>query len=264
VIGVRYLRLLGTQLRVSLALGMQYRWEFLIDGVLTVLWAVIGVVPLWIALAARPAIAGWTFDRALVVVGWFTLLKGILDGAVNPSLISVVDQIRQGTLDFVLLKPADAQFLVSTAKFALWKLVDVAVALGIFAFAFARLGRAPAPGDVALSLGLLAAATMVLYSVWILVVSAAFWVVRLDNLTYLFNALFDFARWPATIFNGFWRILFTVVIPLALMTTYPAEALLGSLAPRTAALAVLGSLAFAALARAVWKRAIGRYTSASS
>jgi ABC-2 type transport system permease protein len=264
VIGVRYLRLLGTQLRVSLALGMQYRWEFLIDGALTVLWAVVGVVPLWVALAGRPEIAGWTFERALVVVGWFTLLKGILDGAVNPSLISVVDQIRQGTLDFVLLKPADAQFLVSTAKFELWKLADAAVAIGIFAFAFTRLGRTPAPEDVALSLGLLASATMVLYSVWILVVSAAFWVVRLDNLTYLFNSLFDFARWPATIFSGFWRILFTVVIPLALMTTYPAEALLGTLAPRTAALAVAGSLAFAALARAVWKRAIGRYTSASS
>jgi ABC-2 type transport system permease protein len=29
----------------------------------------------------------------------------------------VMDHIRKGTLDFVLLKPADAQFLVSTARF---------------------------------------------------------------------------------------------------------------------------------------------------
>jgi len=261
---VRYLRLLGTQLRVSLALGMQYRWEFLLDGALTVLFAFIGVIPLYIALAGRPPVGGWTFERALVVVGWFTWLKGILDGAVNPSLISVVDRIRQGTLDFTLLKPADAQFLVSTAKFELWKLVDVAVAIGIFVYAFTALGRAPALADVALSLALLAVATLVLYSVWILVISAAFWVVRLDNLTYLFNSIFDFARWPATIFTGFWRILFTLVIPLALMTTYPAEALLGTLAPRTAALAGLGAVLFAVLARAVWKRAIGRYTSASS
>ncbi|MCC6558312.1 MAG: ABC-2 family transporter protein [Polyangiaceae bacterium] len=243
---------------------MQYRWEFLIDGGITLLWAAIGVVPLHIALAGRPAIGGWTFERARVVVGWFTLLKGVLDGAVNPSLIRVVEQIRQGTLDFTLLKPADAQFLVSTAKFEPWKLVDALAALAIMAYAFAALGRAPAPADVALSLGLLAAATMVLYSAWILVVSAAFWVVRLDNLTYLFNSIFDFARWPATMFTGFWRILFTLVIPLALMTTYPAEALLGTLAPRTAALSALGAAAFALLARGVWKRAIGRYTSASS
>src|SRR5262249_6628868 len=157
-----------------LALGMQYRWEFLIDAVMTPIWAIIGVLPLYVALSKRD-VGGWTFDRALVVVGWFTLLRGVLYGAVNPSLITVVDQIRKRTLDFVLLKPADAQFLVSTAKFQLWKVVDVAVALGIFAFAFTRLGYAPAPAHVALALAMLAAAILVLYSVWILVVSAAFW-----------------------------------------------------------------------------------------
>src|SRR5262249_27321858 len=104
----------------------------------------------------------------------------------------------------------------------------------------------------------------VLYSVWILVVSAAFWVIRLDNLAYLFNAIFDFARWPVSIFRGVYALLFTFVIPLALMTTYPSEALLGTLALSTASFALLGAFAFALAARAVWKRSLGRYTSASS
>ncbi|XXZ29874.1 ABC-2 family transporter protein [Sorangium sp. So ce321] len=262
--GVRYLRLLATQLRVSLALGMQYRLDFLLGAVMTAVWTLVGLVPLHIALASRPPVEGWTYERALVVVGWFTLLKGILEGAVNPSLISVVDQIRKGTLDFTLLKPADAQFLVSTARFEIRKVVDGAAAAAIFVYAFARMGRAPAPVDIALSLGLLVTATLVLYSICILVISAAFWVVRLDNLAYFFNSLFDFARWPVTLFKGFWRVVFTFVVPLALMTTYPAEAMLGTIAPRTAAAAALGALAFGAAARAVWKRAIGRYTSASS
>ena len=53
--------------------------------------------------------------------------------------------------------------------------------------------------------------------------------VRLDNLIYLFNSVFDAARWPASVFRGVWRIVFTFVVPLALMTTYPALALLGRL-----------------------------------
>lgn len=260
----RYLRLLGLQLRVSLALGMQYRWEFVVDGLMTLLWTAIGIVPLHVAFAGRPPIEGWSYERALVVVGWFTLLKGVLDGAVNPSLIAVVEQIRKGTLDFTLLKPADAQFLVSTAKFEPWKVIDAAAAIAIMAWAFSLIGRAPGLAEVALSLGLLAAATLVLYSLWILVVSAAFWVVRLDNLAYLFNSLFDFARWPVTVFKGPWRLLFTVVFPIALMTTYPAEALLGTLRGTTALWAAGGAVGFAVLARLVWTRAIGRYTSASS
>lgn len=261
---MRYLRLLLLQLRLSISIGAQYRWNFLVDAFVSLCWTALGLLPLHIALSGRPAVAGWTFDRALVVVGFFTLLRGVLDGAVNPSLLTVVDQIRQGTLDFVLLKPADAQFLVSTTRFEIWKVVDVLAGLGILVWAFQRMGAAPTAGAAALSLGLLACAAVVLYSLWILVVAAAFWVVRLDNLAYLFSSIFDFSRWPVSIFRGGWRIVFTFVIPLGLMTTYPAEALLGSLAPRTALFSVAGTLAFATVARTVWTRAIGRYTSASS
>ena len=61
-----------------------------------------------------------------MVVGWFTLLHAVLEGAVSPSLTAVVEHVRRGTLDFVLLKPADAQFLVSTAKLEPWHIVDSA------------------------------------------------------------------------------------------------------------------------------------------
>ena len=261
---MRYALLLLHQLRMSATLGAQYRLNFAIDGVLALLWALAGLVPLHVAFAGRGPVGGWTYEGALVVMGWFTLLKGVLDGGVNPSLTQVVEQIRQGTLDFVLLKPADAQFLVSTAKFEPWKVADVLAAFGVFAWAFARIGRPPGLVDTLLALTLLACATLVLYSLWILVVAAAFWVVRLDNLSYMFDAIFDFSRWPVTVFKGVFRVVFTFVIPLAVMTTYPAQALLGTLGSRTALLSMAGSLAFAMLARWVWKRAIGRYTSASS
>src|SRR4051812_12081054 len=74
--GMRYLHLLAFQLRLSLSVGMQYRWNFVVDGFVSLLWTALGLVPLYVALHDRPSIAGWTFDRALVVVGWFTLLKG--------------------------------------------------------------------------------------------------------------------------------------------------------------------------------------------
>ena len=95
-------------------------------------------------------------------------------------------------------------------------------------------------------------------------IAAAFYVVRVDNLSYLFSSIFDAARWPASVFSGFWRILFTFVVPLALMTTYPALALLGHLSATTALAALAGALLFATFARVVWTRSIGHYTSASS
>jgi ABC-2 type transport system permease protein len=260
----RYFGLLGVQLRTSLVLAAQYRWDFLLEGLVSLAWIVLGIVPLYVALHQRPPAFGWTYEQALVVLGWFTLLKAILDGAVTPSLNTVVEHIRKGTLDFVLIKPADAQFLVSTARFEPWRALDWVAGAGIVAWAFRSMGTVPRSTDIGLAAVLLAASVAVLYSIWILVVAAAFWVVRLDNLSYLLNSVIDFARWPVHVFKGTLRFVFTFVIPLALMTTYPAEALLGRLAPQTALLAMLGSLVFASIGRMVWTRAVSQYSSASS
>ena len=260
----RYARLLAAQMRASTLLLLQYRFDFLVDGALEILWAGTALVPFFVVFHARESVAGWSFGEALLVTGWFILLQGILEGAINPSLTSVVEHIRSGTLDFVLLKPADAQFLVSTARFQPWRATNVLTAGGVFVYAFHLLGRPPSPAGVLAALLLLLSSTLLLYSLWIMTVSAAFYVVKIDNLSVLFSSIFDAARWPSTIFRGVLSFVFTFVIPLALMTTYPALALLGRLSGATLALALGGAIVFAVLARMVWIDSIGRYTSASS
>ncbi|MEO7093154.1 MAG: ABC-2 family transporter protein [Polyangiales bacterium] len=249
-------------MRASALLAMQYRQDFLIDGAIELFYAASAVVPLLVVFDARASVAGWTFGESLLVIGWFHLLSGVIEGAINPSLTQVVDHVRKGTLDFILLKPADAQFLVSTARFQLWRATHVVTAVVIFGWGFHQIGRWPSLGGVLLSLVLLVASTVILYSLWILTVSAAFYVVRIDNLSYLFNSIFDAARWPASVFRGALRFAFTFIIPLAVMTTFPAQAMLDRLPP----FAVIGSLLGAAfaftLSRVIWTRSIGRYTSA--
>ena len=155
----RYLRLLGVQLRASTLLALSSTgssswgrpsWPCF--------WSAWALIPLLVVYGTATAVAGWSFEEALVVMGWFTLMKGVLEGAINPSLASVVEHIRKGTLDFVLLKPADAQFLVSTARFAPWHVVDVGLGLALFGVAFHRLGRWPEPAHVLAALVLLACA----------------------------------------------------------------------------------------------------------
>lgn len=264
----RYLGLLGVQMRTSATLAMQYRLDFLFKGLMSVFWLAVTLVPLMVVFSQRDQVAGWTWPEALVVLGWFSLLKAVLEGSVTPSLTAVVEGVRSGALDFVLLKPADAQFLVSTSRFEPWKLVDLAGSLAILAYAFSKLGRWPQAADLLRALVLLVVAVLLLYSIWILVVSASFWVVRVDNLSYLFGSIFDAGRWPISVFDrvlrGALKFVFTFVFPLALMTTYPAEALLGKLTSGHFALVLAGGIGFAAVARAVWKRAIRFYTSASS
>lgn len=260
----RYGRLLVLQMRMSAVTAMQYRSDFILKGIISLVWLAVALIPLISVFQQRASVRGWSFPEALVVVGWFSLMKGILEGAISPSLTSVVEHVRKGTLDFLLLKPADAQFLVSTAKFEPWRVMDLIGAIAVFAYAFHRIGRWPPPSAVVVALALLGVAVAVLYALWILVVSASFWVVKVDNLSYLFGSLFDAGRWPIAVFRGALWFAFTFVFPLALMTSYPAMALLERLPAFTAVAALAGGLAFASLARLVWRRALAFYTSASS
>ncbi len=187
----------------------------------------------------------------------------MLEGAIQPALGDVVEHVRKGTLDFLLLKPVDAQFMVSTARFEPWRASNVWLGLGLFAWAFHALGRGPTWRASALAVALLVGGawpSSTRSPSWSS--SLAFFVVKVDNLIYLFISVYDAARWPVSIFRGALAFVFTFVIPLAVMTTFPALALLGRLSMVHGALAVAGGTAFAVVARRVWLRSIRHYTSA--
>jgi ABC-2 type transport system permease protein len=260
----RYLRLLALQIKVSFIQAAQYRVDFLVDGAIELLWTSTALAPLLVVFGLRQEVAGWTFGEALVVVGFFTLLQALLEGVMNPSFVAAVEHVRRGTLDYVLLLPADAQFLVSTARFHPWRSVNVLTALGIFGVAFHSLGRAPSLASLGLVVVAFAAAVVTLHAIWTLGTCTVFFAVKTDNVTDVLSAIFDAARWPSTVFRGATRLVLTFVLPLGLMTTVPARVLLGHDDLAMLAAAVGEAAALSLIARAVWKRALARYASASS
>jgi ABC-2 type transport system permease protein len=197
-------------------------------------------------------------------MAYFMAVEAILEGIINPSLVDLVERIRSGSFDYVLLKPVDAQLLVSTSRQEAWHVVDFLGAVGLAIYAFWLRGSPPAALDVVLGLALLVTGALAVYAVFIVCVAASFWVVRLDNLVYLLGAVFDTARWPVQVFRGVWRIVFTFVIPVAVMTTYPAMALLGRLDPETTFATIGGTVLMLIVSRLIWRTAIRSYTSASS
>ncbi len=92
--GMRYLKLLLTQMRASLLIDFQYRLDLFLDVVLAALGTSTALVPLIVLFARRPSVAGWSWAEALIVVAWFNVLRGFLGAAVQPSLQQVVEHIR--------------------------------------------------------------------------------------------------------------------------------------------------------------------------
>jgi ABC-2 type transport system permease protein len=261
---MRYVRLLFVQLRISAAAGMAYRADFLLEGVMAIVWMGLTLLPLVVLYQGRETVAGWDAPSALIVIAYFMAVRAVLEGVVSPSFVDLVERIRSGAFDYVLLKPVDAQAIVSASRFEPWKIFDLLGALALVIYAFYEKGHPPPIEDIGLGVLLFFTGVLAMYSLWILCAAASFWVVRLDNLTYLLGSLFDTARWPVQVFRGLWRWVFTFIIPVAVMTTYPAMALLGRLDAQTALATIGGALGLLVLSRVIWRYAIRSYTSASS
>jgi ABC-2 type transport system permease protein len=210
-----------------------------------------------------PQIAGWTLNEALLVTGFFLLYNAFVVGLVEPNLGAVVDGVRSGSLDYMLIRPVDAQLLLSCQRIdpnAIWELLAGGTVVGVASW---RLGVSD-PVAMAAAGVLLAAGIVATYALWLMVICLSFWFVRVDNLRYLLVAVTDAGRWPVTVYSGWLRVALTTVIPVALVSSYPAMALSGRMDGATAASAVVTALVLVMLSRLVLLRALARYSSASS
>ncbi|MEL7368559.1 MAG: ABC-2 family transporter protein [Myxococcota bacterium] len=260
----RHLRIIAQMMKTSTQAQAQYRIDFLMQIFLAGFWAIWHIAPLWIIFELRPTVAGWTRPQAMLVMSAFLMLKAMIEGLIMPNLDQLVEGIRSGTFDFILLKPADAQVMISFSKILPAKLVDFAAGVGLSIWSIAVLE--PAPSALAIFCGalMLIAGALAIYALWLMVICTAFWWVKVDNLSFLFTSVFDAARWPITVFRGWIRTVLTFVVPVAIMTSFPAMAILGrlSLEAGLGAWALAGTMLI--VSRIVWRRALRTYASASS
>ncbi len=260
----RYLRLLGLFVKSSLLVELEYRANFIAQAALGTLWAGVSVASILLFFSRAEQLGGWTLDQALIVVGLFTIFDGLMEILVVPNIKRLIESIRNGAFDFVLLKPVNTQFLATLRYARLNGVTDVLAGAAVIIYACGRMGYTPGPLDL-LGFGLtFAMGGLIVYSVQLAMATTAFWFVKVDNFTEAFRAVYDTARFPVTAFRGALRIALTFVAPIAFMTTVPAQALLGRLEPVMFVISLGIGLGLFAASAALWRWAIRSYSSASS
>ena len=248
---------------VSIASAMQYRSNFVIELFVGLLRNVVRIAPLGLVFWHRTDIGGWDLPHALLVMAFFLMLIGIQGGILEPNLGEAVSSIRLGTLDLMLMKPVDGQLLVSLRKLAPAALWDLVAGVLIGCIALVQIGP-PALLDAVLAVSLFGTGVVSIYCLWLFAICVSFFFVRVDNLRFLLASISDAGRWPIDVFTGPARFLLTAIVPVALITSFPADALRGTWSLWTIGTAVAVSAAFLVLSRLAWKHSIRNYTSASS
>lgn len=258
----RYLKILRLFWSTALEAELEYRLNFLIAALSSLTNLLGSLFGLFLFYRTGYTFQGWSWEEAMVVLGVFTLLQGFSATFLVPNLNRIVQQVQQGTLDFVLLKPISSQFWLSARMVSPWGLPDLFFGAVLVFYAGSRLRLAA--GDYWLSLLPIAFGLISLYSIWFILGATSIWFVKIYNVTEVLRGLLEAGRYPIIAYPTVYRFFFTFVVPVAFLTTIPAEAMLG----RGEMVWTLGAglLAIALLLLSVlfWRFALRFYTSASS
>jgi ABC-2 type transport system permease protein len=263
---MRYARLITQFVRASAQSEVAHRanfWISLLHSLLNLATGVLGVVVLF---GQVDTLRGWDFPATLALLGVYLTVGALQALFIAPSLDALAGmegEIHNGQFDFTLLRPVDVQFL---ASFRYWRplaLVDLALGVGVLVTAVIQLGQSVTLAQLITFLAALSAGVTMIYAILLAFTGLIFWSPGF-YFTWVFNALFQLARYPVSLYPGWLRLTLTWVLPVAFMTTIPAQALIGMGSTTMLVASLILALVFLAGASAMFRIGLRQYASVSS
>jgi ABC-2 type transport system permease protein len=261
---MRTVKLMFLYLRLGILNEMQYRANFFIAVFQSLLAVAVGLVVLALVYSHTTTLNGWTESELLVIVGVQILLGGVIRSTIQPNMQQLVDEVRDGKLDFLLTKPEDAQTLVSLRRVEIWEAVDIVSGSVIVVVGALRVSKGVGVGHAFAFLALLALGALLLYCFWLILATGSFWVINLGYLAELFEGVYQTGRWPIGVYPGWLRYSMTYLVPIGFAVTVPAQALTGRLHLATVGIAIGFAVALTAFTRWFWRVGLRRYSGASA
>ena len=259
-----YIRLFATYLRIGILGELEYRANFWISLVQSALDLCVALGGLAVVFSHTDTLGGWRPEELLALVGVYFLIGGLIRTIIRPSMTKFMEDVRQGTLDFTLTKPADSQVLVSIQSVEIWRLVDVLIALPVLAIALLRLGARLGLVDTAVFAVTLLSGGLIIYSFWLMLSTSAFWFVKVENIQVIFMSMWQAGRWPVSIYPAWLRAVLTFLVPVAFATTVPASAVSGRITDANLVGTVALAVAMLIVSRWFWRVGIRFYSGASA
>lgn len=262
----RYPALYAALWRYSVTREMQFKANFLLWILVEALWFGLQLAFMSVIYGHTESIAGWSRWQVILLVGASHFIQQIFTALFLTNISDISEHIRTGRLDFMLLLPVNTRFLVSFRKVDLGAFVNAASAMAVMVWALRNLGHTPRAIEIAAFLLLCVAGLAIHYSLMFLLASVAFWVVRAQSVVWGYYNLFNIARIPEGAYpQGWFRRVFTFVLPMILVSNVPAQTLLGTLrSPLQALLLLVLALACFLTSEWVWRASLRRYSSASA
>ncbi|GIG41802.1 ABC transporter permease [Cellulomonas phragmiteti] len=245
----------------SLAGSAEYRGDLVVGTLVSIVWLAVSAVPAVVVSLNSAGAGGWTLPRLMCLLGVWYLMDAVMWIVVMPNVGQWGEQVRSGTLDGVLLRPVHSLVLCSFRVVGVQDVPKVLLALALVVTSLV-LGGGP-PSVLALLAGAVCVACG-LVLLWALAVLTSYKVlshVQWDA-SFLLHAGLNLGRVPIPLYGDVLRVVLTWVVPVAFLTTVPAQVLFGMVPWWTVGAALGFAAASVVVVVVLWNRELRRYAGA--
>ncbi len=200
---------------------MSYRADFVISNIGMIVSNLVGFVTFHILFQNFPSINGWTMYEMLFLYGFslvaLTPVQCFFDNNWNLRYA-----VKTGDFIKYCFRPINIFFYYISEVFDVKGLGQLAFGVGTLVYAWRHLVIPVTALTIAQTVLFLIAASLFMISIMNFAAATCFWI---QNSGYIMVIMFrfkDFAKYPASIFNSVFRIIFTFVIPIAFIAYYPS------------------------------------------
>ena len=260
------IKLIPVFFRASLQQELAYRTNTYINILHSLINLAVGFAALTILFSQVETVRGWDYSSTLALLGVYlslSALRGLFLGPSLEALVGMEGEVWSGRFDFTLLRPVNVQFMASFRQWRPFALFDLLLGLAVIIYALVLPGQNITWLQVGTFFVALGSAIVILYSVLLAFAALVFWSPGF-LFTWVFDALFQLARYPVGIYPEWLRFMLTWIVPVGVMTTIPAQALAGVGNWQSLAGSLLVALVLLLASSWLFRVGLRRYGSASS
>src|SRR6185436_4309689 len=205
------LKVLSSLLKINVQMSLAYRADTIISILLNIMWLGWELLSLSIIFNNTDTIAGWGMPELIALLGVFRLVNTMMIALIWPNTEKFNQSIRNGSMDYTILQPVNSMFLVTFSRITVWRIWDLALAITLIVIGINMTGDSTTAAHILTFMLLALTGTIVIYSLWIVLIALTFWFTKFDNNVTIMQALLDSGRYPVTVYPVWMRIIVTYI-----------------------------------------------------
>lgn len=260
----KYFRLLIAIFRFWLIRFFEFPAQTVTWTILSLVWAFIGIFATNLIFGQVSSIAGWTRLEVLLLMTCQALFNSIIWLFINPSFLQINEEIRDGKLDFLLIKPVSSRFMVSFRRVSYNSVLRTLIMIWVMIY-FLEQNKSMQTLFTLAGFGIsFIAGLIIYYCLYFMIMTLGIWFTKIDNLYDIYDSLVVIGRYPTYVFKNSLRVIFFYIVPVAFVATFPVQFLLGRGNWNLILVSLSLAIIFYIVSDKFWHFALRHYSSASS